>query len=312
MQTVSNFAALRSRIHRLLTGSESKNDPSQELFSANGFSDCVIESSASGTIVGFLRFLSASFPQSEIYIFGGLIRDVALFGKKGFNSDLDLVVLGDWPYCANFLVRFGAKKNKFGGFRAFVGGWPIDIWNAEETWAIKQGYVQWKDVRSLLETTVLNWDAILMDWRTGGFVCRQEYLSDLRTRYLDVVLKENPNPIGMAVRVFRHLCMKDARKISARAAIYLARATYAYPFDVLVKKERSSYGSISIDKHVYEFFSLVYDRGIESVWSAPCNAERLMKQRLVQLPARQQLLPFRILTDEPRDSIGSESQFERE
>ena len=69
-------------------------------------------------------------------------------------------------------------------------------------------------IASLTETTVLNWDAILMNWRNRTFVCRNDYLSSLRTRVLDVVLQQNPNPLAMAVRVFRHLSIKDARQVT--------------------------------------------------------------------------------------------------
>ncbi len=73
----------------------------------------------------------------------------------------------------------------------------------------KQGFTPYIRIASLTETTVLNWDAILMNWRTGAFVCREGYLEDLRERRFDVVLVTNPNPLGMTVRVFRHLCSKE-------------------------------------------------------------------------------------------------------
>src|SRR5690606_14591908 len=144
-------------------------------------------------------------------------RDLALLGRKGFASDIDIVVEGEWDELSQYLKKIGAAKNKFGGFRLFAGDWPVDIWSAEETWAIRQGLGPYQSIRSLTKTTVLNWDAVLMDWRSRRFVCDDDYLTNLNNRSLDVVLKENPNPRGMAVRVFRHLSAKDARRLTRSA-----------------------------------------------------------------------------------------------
>ncbi|PHS72244.1 MAG: hypothetical protein COB00_01215 [Alcanivorax sp.] len=209
------------------------------------------------SIYSFLNFILAASPYSNLYLFGGIIRDVALLGRKGFNSDIDLVVDGDWNTCANFVEHLGAKKNKFGGYRLFVADWPIDIWNATETWAIKEGLVEYKGIASLTDTTVLNWDAILMNWRTKNFICTENYLDIISKRCLDIILEENPNPLGMAVRVFRHLSMKDARKITPRAIKFLSNTTRTYTYSQIAKKELSSYGNITIEKAIYDFFSFI-------------------------------------------------------
>ena len=179
---------------------------------------------------------------------------MALFGKKGFNSDIDLVVEGDWAGCISYLEYLGAKLNKFGGYRLMISGQPIDIWNARETWAIKNGLVNYKGIESLTETTVLNWDAILMNWRTKNFIYRKNYLEQLRERVLDIVLESNPNPKGMAVRVFRHLCLKDAKKITPRAVKYLEQCTIRYTFNELAESEYRSFGNTVIECAAYRVF----------------------------------------------------------
>jgi hypothetical protein len=206
------------------------------------------------SIAKFLNFISDALPDGDVYLFGGLLRDLALLGQKGFNSDIDIVVEGNWSSCVAYLESLGAHKNKFGGYRLEVAGWPIDIWNAKETWAIKQGLVQYKSIASLTETTVLNWDAILMNWRTRTFIYRKNYFDDLKARKLDIVLVKNPDPLGMAVRVFRHLCSKDARKITSLAIEYLVNCTKTYSFDDIKNREIRSYGKTLIDPHIYKFF----------------------------------------------------------
>ncbi|MCW0393448.1 hypothetical protein NB696_002252 [Xanthomonas sacchari] len=203
----------------------------------------------------FMDFIAAATPDQNIYLFGGVIRDLALFGKRGFNSDIDIVVDGDISQLFGVLDNERANKNKFGGYRFNVGDWPVDIWSAEDTWAIKKGFVDYKGASSLIRTTVLNWDAILMNWRTRSFICAPEYLDSLKERKLDVVLEENPNPLGMAVRVFRHLSSKDARKISISAFSYLEKCTESFSFEELKNAEMKSYGSNLIEPMIYLFFS---------------------------------------------------------
>lgn len=205
----------------------------------------------------FLDFTTDAMPEGDVYLFGGMLRDLALLGRRGFNSDIDLVVEGDWSNLASYLETLNAKKNKFGGYRLVLGEWPVDIWNARETWAIKQGFVFYEGVSSLVNTTVLNWDAILMNWRTKQLIYRENYFEQLRARVLDIVLEENPNPLGMAVRVFRHLCAKDARKITVPAAIYLAKCTKKYSFNQLKIAERESYSNSVIEKEAYLLFKHV-------------------------------------------------------
>ena len=219
----------------------------------------------------FLDYLVDAVPDGDIYLFGGLLRDLSLFGRKGFNSDIDIVVEGGWENLIPFLNHLGARRNKFGGYRFVVDDWPIDIWNARETWAIKQGLVSYSGIASLTDTTVLNWDAILMNWRTKNFVYRKKYFEDIAGRVLDVVLMKNPNPKGMAVRVFRHLCHKDARRISVRAVQYLTECTKKYSYADLHAAEVASYSLPIIDKNIYKLFqytSLIDEISIEESYSS--------------------------------------------
>lgn len=232
------------------------------------------------SIAEFLNFITDAIPDGEVYLFGGLLRDLALLGRRGFNSDIDIVVEGNWGNCINYLESLGAHKNKFGGYRLEVAGWPIDIWNAKETWAIKEGLVQYKGIESLTETTVLNWDAILMNWRTRAFICRKNYLDDINTRVLDIVLEKNPDPLGMAVRVLRHLCLKDARKITSSATRYLANCTKIYSFDDIRKREIRSYANSVIDPNIFRFFEHLKEHEYLDIQSRFSVASEILKKEL--------------------------------
>jgi hypothetical protein len=206
------------------------------------------------SIAGFLDFMTAALPDGDIYLFGGVLRDLALLGQRGFNSDIDLVVEGDWDNCARYLRSLGAAINKFGGYRFTVAGWPVDIWSAKETWAIRQGIVSYRGIGSLTQTTVLNWDAILMNWRTRTFIHCENYIEAINARLLDIVLEQNPNPLGMAVRVFRHLYLKDAAKVTSGAAEYLAKCASTYSFETIRREEMRSYGNSVVSPSLFRWF----------------------------------------------------------
>ena|SRR5579871_33795 len=220
----------------------------------------------SKSLAEYLNFMVDAVPDGEVYLFGGLLRDVALLGNRGFNSDVDVVVDGRWEHIVRYLHSSGATRNKFGGYRVTVAGWPVDIWSASETWAIKHHLVDYRGIASLTDTTVLNWDAILMNWRTRAFVHRDRYFEQLRGRVLDIVLMGNPNPLGMATRVFRHLCLKDAKQITRHAAAYLAESALKYSFEDIRDAELRSYRQSVVDWRVYRLFKQLGLRGNE-----PCD-----------------------------------------
>jgi predicted nucleotidyltransferase len=71
----------------------------------------------SGSVSEFLDFLTDAVPDGDVNLFGGVLRDLALLGRRGFNSDIDLVVEGDWKDCETYLKSLNAQRNKFGGYR---------------------------------------------------------------------------------------------------------------------------------------------------------------------------------------------------
>jgi len=255
---VDSFEKLRDRVERFIRGPARPRHAQAQLSLGFGLVARNLKVESPRTSVSeFLGFMSDSLPGGGVYIFGGVLRDLALLGRRGFSSDIDVVVEGNWDHCIRYLQTLGAHRNKFGGYRLEIAGWPVDIWNSRDTWAIRNGFVKYDGIASLTHTTVLNWDAILMNWRTRTFVCRDDYLSSLQSRILDVVLRQNPNPLGMAVRVFRHLGVKDARQVTASAAEYLADCTTRYSFDELRKSEIRSYGNASIELSIYNFFEIL-------------------------------------------------------
>ena len=234
------------------------------------------------SISGFLEYMCAALPTGDLYLFGGVLRDLALFGQRGFSSDIDIVVDDDdWTHLVKYLISRGVTQNRFGGFRLKVNEWPIDIWTARETWAIREGLVEYHGIESLTETTILNWDAILLNWRTKRIICNPDYFRQIKGRVMDVVLTENPNPLGAAVRAFRHLCLKDAKELTTRAAKYLADAAHEYPDETIIKSEIDSYRDSIIDPAILEFFRHMDTSSEDLIRRQFAGASRILQPPLI-------------------------------
>ena len=262
-QIVETEECLRQRLVGLLGQPPNREvvNPNQltlfeDLHVAQGTDDVI---GPRASIFDFLNFLCSAMPNGELYLFGGILRDLAWYGRRGFNSDIDLVVHGERRYWKE-LVEYidsgcnGVGKNKFGGFRLKVGEWPIDVWYAEDTWAIRKGLVKYHGIGSLTKTTILNWDAILLNWRTKKVVCAPYYFQQLREGLIDIVLEENPNPLGAVVRAFRYVCLNDAKALTPSAANFLNMAARKYSAEIIIKSEVRKYGDTVIYPTILTFF----------------------------------------------------------
>ena len=70
-----------------------------------------------------------------------------------------------------------------------------------------------------------------MNWDTKQFIHKKEYFDDLINRHLEIVLEFNPNPLGMFVRVLRHLIQKNAESISFESL----NACTSWPVSLVLK-----------------------------------------------------------------------------
>lgn len=207
----------------------------------------------------------------RVYAFGGLIRDIGLFGVRTFSSDVDLVFDGPKSELEAILNAYSCSsisKNKFGGFRLKLKAWDVDIWCAEDTWAVKEGLVEYKNINSLLDTTLLSWDAVLFDvtkHQKKKLICRDGYLDDLLYRKIDVVLSETPNRVGSLVRLMRAVPQKDACILGKNAIDFMNKSFASCSVEDLMNYEVSSYSTryLSPEK-INDLSTLIRDYAGES------------------------------------------------
>ena len=213
-----------------------------------------------------LEFVKGASTVGEVLVFGGLLRDIALFGVKNFNSDIDLVVDCSSVRLFSFFDEcvYKFKRNKFGGYRVEIGGWTVDVWPMRETWAFKNGYVTFENRESLLQTTITNWDAIAFSFEDKQIVAAGSYLECLKIGELDIVMEYNPNPVGVLMRIIRSICDRQARILMPRLVKYLKQELPKWSASQIVNAQINILGKIYLSEIEYynfrdEVFSLEED-----------------------------------------------------
>lgn len=203
------------------------------------------------------------------FLFGGVVRDIALAGIDKFDSDIDVVVEGEGLDLGEFFGEYGARRNRFGGYRVQTDNWLVDFWMVQDTWAVREGIVEYHNVESLLGTTPFNWDSILLRLDSGAIICRANYFDELQRRYFDVVLEENPNPLGLATRMLRAIAKWEDVELSVKAVEAMKRMFRRYSYGEIKAYEMDHFKTHSVGESMY--FALrkrVFERGAERVrWS---------------------------------------------
>jgi len=180
-----------------------------------------------------LRELTEQLPETAI--FGGMLREFGLGHVRGFSSDVDLVTAASAQEIGKAVSKFSPLRNKFGGYRFVTGKWRFDIWTLDQTWAIKQGYVEGRSMSDLVNTTFFNVDAAIFYLSNKELLLSHCYADGVNRRLLDINLLINPAPFNMAVKAIK-LAMQKNLSISARLNSFILsherriRATTPYSF----------------------------------------------------------------------------------
>ncbi|MFP6844040.1 MAG: hypothetical protein VB958_02370 [Thalassolituus sp.] len=188
----------------------------------------------------------------EVYVFGGVLRDIALKGVGRFDSDIDLVIDSSETPLIDIIQKYCPERNKFGGYRFIHDRWRVDIWNVKDTWAFRNGLVEYKGVESLLSTTISNWDRILYRWSDRRLIVPDEYFRDLADGFLDVILTSNPNKIGLYAKLLKCYFEKNARILSPLASVLLLSAVEELTYEQIKSYELSAYGRSYVNEVAFE------------------------------------------------------------
>ena len=205
--------------------------------------------------------------EGDVILFGGAIRDIALYGVRGFRSDVDLVFVGSVEYLFGVLEPLGGvKTNRFGGARLQVSRFMVDIWPIEMTWAFRYQHVPFTSVTDLRQTVITSWEAAMYSLGTQTLYCSDGYVSELSSGYMDLVLKENPNPLGSIVRVLRNFAKHGARVPSNTLFFHLVSEVKRYSLDEILEHERSSFRDSYLDESLIKLFSSKSSEDVMAGW----------------------------------------------
>ena len=216
-----------------------------------------------------------------VYLFGGAIRDIALQGIRNFYGDLDFVVDCNAQKLKNLMQDCAQNMpvhfNKFGGYRLHCQKWYLDIWPLEQTWAFQQNIIQYQGVNSLLQTTILNWDAIIYNTQTQQLIHSDDYFAAIKTGTLDLQLADNPNPLGAYVRILRCIVHKPVQHITSELYQYLQQQHLLFDQAQVIDYETAHYRQCyltDIKPNIYHAFF--------AAPSAPQQAAPLLENSLQQ------------------------------
>lgn len=131
----------------------------------------------------------------DIYLIGGVLREIKDNGKVLFLRDIDIVLDTEKENEYEILMsEYKPEKNKFGGYKIQCQDLIVDIWLLRQTWAYSAHVIKCdkKDYPTRLpETVFLNMDSIVYDMKNSKWY-DDKYREAMETKVLDVVLQENP------------------------------------------------------------------------------------------------------------------------
>lgn len=185
----------------------------------------------------------------RVAVVGGMVRDFARHGAAAFCSDVDLVIEAPVSDIARLAARVGAYPNRFGGYAWVAGGWKIDFWALETTWALREGHVDVSRIEDVTRCVFFDGDAIAYELRSRTLICAPDYLSRVVGHRMDLVLASTPSVEGNLLRSLRriafwqiaagpalqrfiddYLTEESFEKIAAtERRLYTRRVTHEYP-----------------------------------------------------------------------------------
>src|SRR5436190_14797207 len=133
--------------------------------------------------------------QWRAVFFGGVPRDLVLYGPSKRPRDVDIVVDCSPKELASVVASYAFQRTRFGGFRIALGKWSFDVWSLSNTWAFSSGYME-PSFDNLPKTTFFNVEAIAAQFNTKPRKKRSFYSfgfsEAISSRVLDINFEPNP------------------------------------------------------------------------------------------------------------------------
>lgn len=185
------------------------------------------------------------------YLFSGILRNYFLnvYEKP---RDLDIVISRKTTFSnlINILDNYGKYQlNAFGGFKINIKGLSIDIWHIEDTWAIKNNFIEIGNEsmeKSVLKSTFFNFSSILYNFKEEKFIYNRIFKDFYKTKTIDIVLEENLSEL---------LCLINIIYYAEKFELNLSNKTKQYFINGFDNYTKQNFDDIQL-KH---FNSIKYD-----------------------------------------------------
>jgi hypothetical protein len=190
----------------------------------------------------------------QALVFGGLLRDLMVFGLHAIPRDVDLVIQRGQPKdIESEFLDYITRRTRFGGYVLGFKGWRVDIWPLWETWAIRQGLVGEPSPTALTQSTFLNVEAVALtldpQGNDGRIVYDSGFFEGVQEKLLDINLEPNPYPELSIVRSLMTASKLDFA-LSPRLVEFIDHQSGSIDMKRLLAEQVSHYGAILRD-HKY-------------------------------------------------------------
>lgn len=133
----------------------------------------------------------------EVFVFGGLLRDLATGSGPIAPRDVDVVVSGVPSGTLEDAFRgVTRRRTRFGGLVLAVEGWRFDVWDLNDTWAFRTQVVADPSFQTLPLTTFLDVEAITLEYRPRPGKARRlfehGFFEAVHNRQVELNLASNP------------------------------------------------------------------------------------------------------------------------
>lgn len=204
-----------------------------------------------------LIFLDKLSQIADVLIFSGVTRDFFLRKKSSIIRDLDIVIENKTEDFEDFLYQYNYSKNSLGGYKIKMNDFHIDIWELDNTWAIKNSKIQTSLFKrySLPNTAFFNFSSIVYDYNNGNFIVTPDFLKFLNTKEIDLVLEENPLPelcIINSIYYKNKFDLEWSRHLKKYIVEHFPKYTEEDFFNIQIKHFKSERYKYSILKTYYQ------------------------------------------------------------
>ena len=184
----------------------------------------------------------------DAVVFGGVLRDLALYGPSERPRDVDIVVNCSSYELSTWLSAFPSQRTRFGGFRVRLHKWNFDIWTLRETWAFTASDME-PTFENLPKTTFFNIEGVAAQLNTAPRQKRAVYsfgfADAISSKILDINFEPNPFPQLCIVRGLL-TAVRHRLVLSSRLARYMADHANRTEIAEIVQVQSRHYGVVRL------------------------------------------------------------------